>query len=183
MGCLEAIAIAIIALPIWVIYSILKTIRHSAAISKFKGKVHAARTTSVGSKIRTKYDLLNALGDLLEPMYSVGGIEGAVCIYFGPEREILDIQHWVGDSNSVPMPPETILYYARKLGASGIAVAHNHPNACVTPSDQDVLHAAGLISILEGDDVILIDSYVWCGNQFKSVLNTRRFKDLMKPTL
>lgn len=180
MGCLAYVALAVIALPIWVIWSITKRQRQAAAVEDFRRRVNLAETALVGKAAGSKLDILNAVSDLLCPMYLAGGIEGAVCLYIGADSRILDVQHWVGDSCSVPMPPEDIRLRACALHARGVAVAHNHPNPCVTPSDQDVWHSAGLMATLQSDGIALIESYVWCGNKFKSVLNTRRYKDLTR---
>ena len=152
------------------------------AEQQFCQQVESARLALQGQRVESKLSLLNIVSALLKPMYYMGGIEGAVCVYLDADRRLLDIQSWVGDSRSVAIPLEGIAAHARGLGATGVAIAHNHPMPCSTPSDADVWHAADLKSVLEENGIRLLEDYVWCHNQFKSVLNTRRFRQLIGPT-
>lgn len=152
-----------------------------AAKAEFSGGIDGARSRLLGRKAPSKVWLLNTLSNLLEPIHYVGGIEGAVCLYLNQENCVMDVQHWVGDINSVPMPPDEITGHARAIGAASIAIAHNHPNNSPTPSDQDIWHGANLKANLESEGIRLAEDHVWCHNQYKSVLNTRRFKDLSRP--
>lgn len=148
------------------------------AIQEFNHRIDLARQGLVRQKAVSKLWLLDTMSNLLQPIHYTGGIEGAVCLYLDSLNVVLDVEHWVGDACSVSMPPETILEHARSLGASGVAIAHNHPNNSSTPSDQDVWCSAGLKEMLQVEGIRLIEAYVWCHGQYKSVLNTRRFKEL-----
>lgn len=151
------------------------------AKDEFSGKVADARGGLCGKTVSSRLMLLNTMSALLEPVHYVGGIEGAVCVYLDSAKRILDIHHWVGDSNSVPMPPDAILAHALAIGSTAVALAHNHPNESSVPSDQDVWHAAGMVNVLQAAGISLSEDYVWCHNKYKSVLNTRRFRELAGP--
>ena len=151
------------------------------AKGRFEVGVDSAREQLKGTRAESGIHLLNTISRLLEPLHYGPGIEGAICLYLGAEGRILDVQSWVGDAISVPMPPDQIAERAVDLRAEGVVLGHNHPNERPVPSDQDVWHAAGLEAILVRNGIRLAEDYVWCHNQYKSVLNTRRFKALVRP--
>ena len=152
-----------------------------AAADQFRDKVHSELDRLRGTVVGSRLALLNTVSALLEPMHYGAGVEGAVCVYLDAHSRVLDIHHWVGDDMSVPMPIGDIVAHAVAVRAKGVAVAHNHPYDSPVPSDQDVWHCAELVDALEGAGISLIEDYVWCHNKYKSVLKTRRFKELAGP--
>lgn len=200
LGCLLGLAIVVVwclsPLAIGLIIdSLVRSHRHAEmqaqnqavqreqehALQEFHERLASARGQLCGRVTKSRVSLLNTVSNLLEPMHYIGGIEGAVCVYLDAEKRILDVQHWVGDGWSVPMPPDAIAARAKTVKAVAVALAHNHPNNRSTPSEQDVWHSANLKEVLEAEGVSLVEHYVWCGNQYKSVLDTRRFKQLVGP--
>ncbi|HUV05635.1 MAG TPA: JAB domain-containing protein [Armatimonadota bacterium] len=202
LGCIIGFGIVIFLIvilwPLWLGLGIDAVVRHSInarleakhqgvlkqqqlAAGEFSERVATARRSLSGKPVASRLLLLNAMSALLEPIHYVGGIEGAVCIYFDSGNRVLDIHHWVGDDNSVPIPTDTIVAHALATGSHAVAIAHNHPNNNSVPSDRDVWHAAELIDALQAAGIGLVEDYVWCHNRYKSVLKTRRFKDLVRP--
>lgn len=152
-----------------------------AAANQLGERVRGERDRLRGERMGSRLALLNTMSALLEPVHYGAGVEGAVCMYLDGSSRVVDVQHWVGDEVSVPMPIDDIVARALSVGAKGIALAHNHPNDRPVPSDQDVWHAAELVGALQAAGILLVEDYVWCQNQYKSVLGTRRFKDLVAP--
>jgi len=106
--------------------------------------------------------------------------ESILVAYLDSGNICMNVEVRFGGPTSVRFPTDEIIGIAERIGASKILVAHNHPDDRPTPSDADVQHAAALWSTAEASNVKVVDDIVWCHGGVKSVLNTQRFKSLLR---
>jgi DNA repair protein RadC len=117
---------------------------------------------------------------MLHPIHSILDREALVVVLLGETNRIIDMDVRMGDRTSVSCPSDEILDLAINRQATKVTVGHNHPGNRTTPSDQDVYHCSSLHVLLCSNGIQLIDDLVLCGAQLKSVMNTLRFKQMVK---
>ena len=132
-----------------------------------------------GSKIRRRTSALAAAEEIL-PSFHELGLEAAIVLYLNGDNVCAKAEVHFGDETSVYLPPERLRRSAEISGAEKVVMMHNHPDNRPIPSDPDVNHAAFLTEVLD-PGISLVDDFVWCrGGKIKSVLNTKRYKDMMR---
>lgn len=59
--------------------------------------------------------------------------------------------------------------------ASGIILAHNHPNGILRASQEDITETQELEKFLGKISVRMVDHFIFCGDEYISILNTHSF--------
>jgi DNA repair protein RadC len=107
------------------------------------------------------------------------GAESMFVLFLDNTSTCIHVEVRFGNSTSVAFSTTEIINIAIRVGAIKLVLAHNHPNECSTPSDTDIRHTAVLVSSLPSG-IEIVDDLVWCQRSVKSILNTRRFKAMIK---
>ena len=105
--------------------------------------------------------------------------ESVAVLFLNSNNYCIKTEMRFGNNYSVEFSPSEIINIAESCKAKKIVIMHNHPDERPIPSDHDVSHAADLYDFL-GDKIELVDHLVWCQNGIKSVLNTHRFKQMIR---
>lgn len=64
--------------------------------------------------------------------------------------------------------------------ASGVILAHNHPNGILKPSEDDIYATKSIEEILGALSIKLIDHFIFCDNDYISILNNHSFNIIKK---
>ena len=131
-----------------------------------------------GKYIQNRRYALLAGQDILKYFHLIKR-ESAAILFLDSDNRCINTEVRFGSSRSVKFPTNEIIRNAKAFRSTKIVLMHNHPDDRPTPSDKDVMHAANLNDLL-GDEIELVDDLVWCRNQVKSVLNTLRYKQMIK---
>ena len=118
--------------------------------------------------------------NILRPVHEVLRCEALVVIYLNEMNKIINTDVRFGSSTSVSYPTNEIINNAKSKGARKIVLGHNHPGNSTTPSDQDVHHCSALFLNAASERIDLIDDLVVCGTSLKSIMNTHRFKQMIR---
>ncbi|TKJ42576.1 hypothetical protein CEE37_02485 [candidate division LCP-89 bacterium B3_LCP] len=105
--------------------------------------------------------------------------ESVIVLFLNQGNKCVHTEVRFGDNTSVNFPTDSIIDIAETKDSTKIFLAHNHPGDRATPSDYDVQHAAALYLSLP-TDFQLVDDLVWCRGKVKSVMNTHRFKQMVR---
>jgi DNA repair protein RadC len=119
---------------------------------------------------------LDKMGEYLADMLIGGRRETIAAMFFHSNGVLIaaeEVAH--GDEFSACVPIKTILSRAFVLGASAVAIAHNHPNGVAIPSDSDVMVTSELKYICEKADVEFIEHFVVSGHEYFPILR-RKFR-------
>jgi len=131
------------------------------------------------TRINHRIDALNVADSVLKFFHSINR-ESAIILFLDESNVCMHVDIYFGDNMSVEIPNNELMENVLNYEAKKLIIMHNHPNERFVPSEKDILHAANLYSFLADEDVDLVDDIVWCLGGSKSVLNTTRFKQLIK---
>ena len=82
-----------------------------------------------------------------------------------------------GAPNKTFFDKRKISEIAVKNGATGIIVAHNHPNGTPNPSKEDIMSTKALQYFMEQIQVTLLDHLIFADNKFSSLRQSELLKD------
>ena len=155
-----------------------KRIEEAEKRSASMGKAEFLAQALVGTEITNRHILIKACESVLSVFHGIG-CESIFVLFLDRRSACVHVETRFGDYYSVSFPATEIAQIATKVGAKKVVLAHNHPNECPTPSDMDVRQTASLVSVLDGD-IEIADSLVWCSVTVKSILNTKRYREIFK---
>lgn len=118
--------------------------------------------------------------NILQPVHTILNREALVVVYLNEINKVIDTDVRMGNATSVSYPTDEILNNAVNKRATKIILGHNHPGNYTTPSDRDVYHCSSLHILLSSNGIQLMDDLVVCGVRLKSIMNTLRFKQMVK---
>lgn len=85
-----------------------------------------------------------------------------------------------GDINSADASPRKVLEIALRTGAVAMVLAHNHPSGVALPSENDILATIEIKQFLQTINVKLIDHMIVADNDYVSLGQSEKFKDIFK---
>ena len=135
---------------------------------------------SHGLLVDNRKHAIDYIWNILKPVHTILNREALVVVYLNEVNKIIDTDVCMGNATSVSYPTDEILDNAVNKRATKVILGHNHPRNYTTPSDQDVYHCSSLYSLLSSSGIQLMDDLVVCGVQLKSIMNTLRFKQIIK---
>jgi DNA repair protein RadC len=162
-----------------ILVGVLKVSFDKKAKLERKKKARSATQHQIGRQIKNRRAALQTARAVL-PHFHQLGFESAAVLFLDDNNNCVHSEVRFGDETSVALPQAELFSACKRTGASKLVLMHNHPDNRAMPSDADVEYAADLYEGLP-DDVSLVDDFVWCRNEIKSVLNTKRFKQLVRP--
>ena len=130
--------------------------------------------------IGNRRDALQYMWNILEPVHIILKREALVVIYLTRSNKVINTDVRLGNQTSVSYPTNEIINNAIGKGAKKIVLGHNHPGNYTTPSDQDVYHCSCLFLNASSEGIELMDDLVVCGTSLKSIINTHRFKQMIR---
>ena len=74
-----------------------------------------------------------------------------------------------GSVNSANVPIRRLVQDALTANASGVVVAHNHPNGIALPSQEDISATVFLRDTLDALDILLVDHIIIADDDFVSM--------------
>ena len=126
------------------------------AISEIARRINVPQTLPE-EKIKTPEQLANVfMRDMQDLTHEV--IKTAILNTKNRVQKV--ITNSIGNSNSNSIEIKEILKEPLKLGASKIAIAHNHPSKDVSPSKEDIEFTQKLYRACQLVDIILIDHLI-----------------------
>lgn len=135
---------------------------------------------SPGILIDNRKHAVDYMWNILEPAHNTLNRETIIITYLDEMNKIIKTNVQIGDATSVTYPTSRIINEAIAMGAIKVIIGHNHPGNYTIPSDQDVYHCSELYMELSSNGVQLMDDLVICGIQLKSIMNTLRFKQMVR---
>jgi len=182
--CIGSVVV-LIGLIILVIYSIYNSFQKSKKkIEERKKKtIEDLNNTANSYKdnyIRNRYEAIYATTNILNNIIKYYNIEVLVIFLLDENNKCVNTKVIIGDTTKVTFSTDEIIAYSLENNAKKLIFAHNHPNNISTPSDIDVLTGAELLSKFEEHNLVLSDLIVCCHNEYKSVLDSIRFKKITK---
>ena len=135
---------------------------------------------SPGILIDNRKQAVDYMWNILEPVHDGLRREAIVITYLNEMNKIIKTDVQIGEATSVTYPTDMIVNGAVAARAIKIIVGHNHPGNYTMPSDQDVYHCSSLYLALLSKGIRLMDDLVVCGVQLKSIMNTLRFKQMVR---
>lgn len=151
---------------------------HGSALEKRQHHAKQAIKEYIGQTISTRLAAFEAGEQTLNYLHSLG-LESAVAILMDADNECVHAAIWFGDEHSVEVPPDEVVDLCARYDAKKMLLMHNHPTDNATPSDADILYAASLCEHLP-EGITLVDDLVWCTRRVTSVIETKRFKSLIR---
>lgn len=88
-----------------------------------------------------------------------------------------------GNISSVGFSMRDIAEIALRNGSAGVVLAHNHPSGCALPSKEDVQATEMIATSLAHIGVRLVDHVIISGNDFVSMAQSAKFRDLFEELL
>ena len=131
-----------------------------------------------GRVISNRQQAISIAQEVLNHFHTLGK-ESAVAFLLDSNNMCRDVNVWFGTRSVVTVPQTEICDMAVNAGANKVIMVHNHTDERAIPSDADVSHAAQLHEMLPVG-IELVDDLVWCRNGVKSVLNTHRYKQMIR---
>lgn len=162
----------IIVIVVMTISTLQMYVRRSQAVQAARG--------CIGLVVPNRLRALEVCDDVLRYFHKISR-ESVIVLYLDASNACIHVEMRFGSRVSVEFPTDEIASIAVRCGARKIVVAHNHPGENPTPSDQDVRHAASLMSFADTHGIAVVDDLVWCVESAKSVTATRRFKQMLRP--
>ncbi|MBR6408075.1 MAG: DNA repair protein RadC [Clostridia bacterium] len=86
----------------------------------------------------------------------------------------------VGTVNEVALSVRTVVEIAMKNKAVGVILAHNHPGGVAVPSNTDIETTWQIFNALSMVNVCLLDHIVVAGNEFVSMRESKKSKNIFK---
>jgi len=169
-GIVSGIISIIVGLIGIVIKTFLKKYNAKRAIEcaqQYKGKI-----------ISTQLEALKVAENILIFFHKINQ-ESAIILFLDRDNYCKEIKVYFGDEYSVTLPREDILRTVNSINTSKLVIIHNHPDEKPAPSDQDIMFTIDLQNAF-GNEVKIVDALVWCKGGIKSILNTHRFRQMIK---
>lgn len=111
---------------------------------------------SAKRKMITRLDAVNYAKTLL-----CGCVrEELVVICLDNLKNVLATRTWHGTVNSISVHPREIVEFCMDCQATGVVMAHCHPNGSAAPSYNDIVFTKSLNSALKAIDVLLMDHLI-----------------------
>ena len=145
-----------------------------------ESKIENIKQHSPGILIDNRKHAVDYMWNILKPVHETLRCEALVIVYLDGMNKIIDTDVRIGSSASVTYPTEEIANSAINKEAIKVVLGHNHPGNYTAPSDNDVYHCASLYTFLSSNRIQLIDDLVVCGVQLRSIMNTHRFKQMIR---
>jgi len=145
-----------------------------------KKYIEQQRQRLLGKKLNTRLEILDKMENILLAIQERLNREIMVVLYLSSNNIVQDAEYRLGDKSSVTFPQEEIIDKATTQGAKKLLIGHNHPTNNPTPSDADVRYGAHLYLLCQQREIELVDDFVLCRDELKSVKNALRFKQLVK---
>lgn len=133
----------------------------------------------IGSVIHNRVEALKAMQELLTPFHQKL-IECLVVISLDNRNIVKNIDVQEGTTYTVQYPISDVLDFVIANKSSKVILGHNHPISRATPSDADVVHGANLYLAAKEQNIEILDDLVICEEELKSIMNTLRFKQLIR---
>jgi len=139
----------------------------------------------LGQTLPNRYSWVCTVAPILEEIDTQFGVEGLVMVLMDGDNKIVGARVRIGEVSSVSYSLEAMLEAAIRTSAVKLVSGHSHPRLSnATPSDTDVEDAANLYFALGEAGIELSEYLVVCktaaGRELKSVLSTRRFKQMLR---
>ncbi len=116
---------------------------------------------------------ISEVGAFLRPHMVTESKEVVYEMCLNAKNELLGCKKlYSGGVNSTEFPMRDAVAYALALNASGVVIAHNHPNGLAMPSRRDLITTRTLKSLLESVGVFLLDHLIFDNTDFISLVSS-----------
>ncbi|MEG0179839.1 MAG: DNA repair protein RadC, partial [Oscillospiraceae bacterium] len=125
-------------------------------------------------------DSVTVCGEYFKPKFFGKTEEALFMVTLDEKRQIIRCtQISSGTANATSISVQKIVTEAVHTKATGVIIAHNHPNGIALPSAQDVNMTAKLKSALKYINVLLLDHLIFCEDDYISFAATLRLQDII----
>lgn len=107
-------------------------------------------------KLITRKDVIKYVKTLLNGSLR----EELVVICFDNLKNVLATRTWHGTVNRISVHPREIVEFCMESQATGVVMAHSHPNGSSAPSNNDISFTKCVNDALRAIDVMLMDHFI-----------------------
>ena len=124
-------------------------------------------------------DSVAKCGDFFRPKFFGKTNEALYAAVLDDKRQVIRCEMISeGTANATSISIQKIVKLAARANATGLVIAHNHPNGLALPSGSDVHMTAKLKQALEYINVALVDHLIFSEDDFISFASTMRLQDI-----
>ncbi|MEG0396988.1 MAG: DNA repair protein RadC [Oscillospiraceae bacterium] len=125
-------------------------------------------------------DSVTKCGEFFKPKFFGKTCEELYAVALDDKRQVIRcVQISSGTANATSISIQKIVKLAVQTDATGVIIAHNHPNGLAIPSGDDMRMTAKLQQALEYISISLVDHLVFCDDDYVSFASTMRLQDIV----
>lgn len=138
-------------------------------------RYYTAKKADVGKK----FNKIEEIGEYIFKQYLGNNSEVFTLLSLNATGKIISFDV-IGEGaiSCVDISARTVLDVVLRTGASGVVMAHNHPSGLALPSKEDISATIQMKQLLASINVQLLDHVITCNNDYVSLAQSEKFKNI-----